>query len=382
MRTRHLVLIAGAVVALGFLAAGLAYVHVIKTLFVDFPTSIVADIGTPPDAPATPERIAFLADADLADGTALVLWPAAYSAEGAEGPEARVVRDTAALRRVADQVWVQTDDAERTRMLLLSVVFMSPPGTGVDQRFASIVRADGSATDIGVFSMTRPIPSDLAGLIDLSAPAALRTANFDTAADIAAFRDRLASDPGLVLAGPLPDPALLSRDVEADLMFPSILRPSAAMDDTAIRAEETRLATRFADLFGPAGGAYDAFQVEGQRCDPPMIGPLGQDTPRADGPPWVPLPGWEAASFGATLRADDALPDTVNAGARDFAADFIAPPELDAALVAALRPTQGEVNPDDWQINLDCWNPRLTAFWPREIVASVPYLEALPGGAP
>jgi hypothetical protein len=382
MKALRVVLAVAAGAALG---VGLAWLVVRHLIFAPVVATVTAPAAAQPEAIAP--RIPFLANRDLPDGTWLLLVPrASGEAEGDDGPDFHVIRDTAALRAAADRVWVADDQAARDRLGLLSILFLSP--SIPDDRFATLLFPDGRTEEIRAFQARRDpgdaTPThDLAGLDALAEPARYRSETFDTAAAYPARMDEVQRAPDLFfLDPPLPPAASLGFPTTSTLQFPSLLLPAAEVTPERIETERQRVADLFAATFGPPGPDYAPLNITEVPCWAPEVRVVATDSPVMVNDAPVVIDGFAALTLSATLHANDDLLDRIAAAADVFAPAVQVDPGFDAAFAASLTAALPGADPADHLAFVDCWQSALAATAPARNGQSLIYYAIATDGAP
>ncbi len=327
------------------------------------------------------ERLHFLRDIGIPDGTLLLLSPIAFGgAPRPEAPDYLVIRDAAALRAVADKVWVANDDAALLKLLALGMLSLSFPGNGrPGQDIAALLFPDGTQGWVSAYhpavADTGALPHDLAGLDRLALPAFEQTASAGGKAAYADLLARLGADPDVFFLSP-PDPAPPDPDfpLRSELMFPSLLLAEADATEARIEAEIARAETAFRTRFGPPGARYAPFEVSHSPCLwPPYVTDLS-GTPILIGDGLLTLPGFVPVPLHAQLASDQALIDEIALAAPDFDPADRIDPGLDAAFNALIADNLGaSADPANYVLQIDCWTAELQAFWPVENQAHVTY---------
>jgi hypothetical protein len=174
-----------------------------------------------------------------APGAALVLHPLAT------GGETLAITDTAALSAAAETAFYTDDPAAERRLVLLSVLFLSPPGVSPRQPYASLFMDGAEVATLTCFRLHCEAADhvrDLAGLVEAGRPASfdfLQATGVDAiraeATSVAADRDRL-----LVSGeGQLP-PQAARFDGYVDLNLPTQFHPweeYSGYDDAPLRQQ-------------------------------------------------------------------------------------------------------------------------------------------------
>jgi hypothetical protein len=339
-------------------------------------------------APASPDaaetkRLYFLRDTDIPDGTKLLLTPRVLDDDTRpDAPDFLVIRDAAALRAVADKVWVANDDAALLKLLVLGLLFMSFPGNGgPSQEFATLLFPDGTQTSVFAYHPDTADggapPHDLAGLDRLAEPAFEQTASANTVAAYVDLIARLSADPDVFfLFPPDPDPPDLDHPLLSELMFPTLLLAEADATETRIQAEIARTEAAFRERFGPPGPQYAPFEVYHSPCLWPPYVTDNSGTPVTVGDGLLNLEGFVPIPLHAQLASDQTLIDQIALAAPDFDPADRIDPGLDAAFNALIADTFGAAaNPADYVLQIDCWTAELQAFWPVENLGHVSYYQ-------
>jgi hypothetical protein len=142
-----------------------------------------------------------------APGAALVLHPLAT------GGEALAITDTAALSAASETAFYTDDPATERRLVLLSVLFLSPPGTSPRQPYASLFMDGEEVATLTCFSRHCEAANhvrDLAGLVEAGRPATYDFLEITGVDSTRAEAAAIAADPDRLLvrgAGQLPPQA-------------------------------------------------------------------------------------------------------------------------------------------------------------------------------
>ncbi len=143
------------------------------------------------------------------NGYALILHPMAT------GGDLRVVTDPDALRAAQGKAFYTDDPGEQTKVLLLSILFLSPPGMPPDSQFAAVVQNKEVVEHFRChpafcnqsYETDSPHARDLAGLLEASHPVERTTDSFHNPDTARAAHFRALSDPEIVQI----DPPMLPR---------------------------------------------------------------------------------------------------------------------------------------------------------------------------
>jgi hypothetical protein len=353
--------------------AGLAAVYVASRYQADAAAKEAA--ATPVAEVST--RKAFLAGRDLPDGTWLLLTPRAFGG-GDDGPAFRVIRDTAALRAAAPTVWVEDDQDARTRVVLLSIAFLSP---GVpDESFATLLYPDGRQEQITAYydlmADAATPRSNLGNLMALSSPVLARNALLQDAVAYDALVTQVAQDPDLFFLDPPWKPDFYPvYPIEAGISFPSLLLKATELTDQRVKEEIARVLPAFAATLGAPGPGYDLTYITQDFCETPEVWHVGRAAPVMIGDQPLTLPGFALLTVTAKLSATPEIMARLSDVAPAFAPPAQTDPAADAALVAALAAHVPGANPADYRVRNDCWTRELAVSWASPNGVSPQYFE-------
>lgn len=214
-------------------------------------------------------RHMILQDADLENGPdyALMLHPLAT------GGDWRVVTDQTALRAAQPTAYYTDKPGETMKLLLLSILFMSPPGNPPDGRFATLIRGKEevkSFTCAPVFCTSGEIGGDarhqrdLAGLLEASKPVELITERFAHPDKVRAAHFKALRDESIVLIEPaeLPPPGTIMYPARVRLDLPAVLLDTDESGNTPLTPfDEAEYRARFVAAFTHAYPETDAYRL-------------------------------------------------------------------------------------------------------------------------
>ncbi|PWK61035.1 hypothetical protein [Roseicyclus mahoneyensis] len=243
---RLVVMIAGGVA----LAIGAAVLILGATL-----NAFLAGIQSPSAEPPELVRVAFLQNEGFdpsGPGAAVILHPVAT------GGPTLAVTDADLLVAAAPQAFYTDDPRGERNLVLLSILFLSPPGTNTSLPFASLF-LDGR--EVATLICFRPHCSasdaqrDLAGLIEAGRPATLETVTTTGTAAIRAREAAILADPSqLLVSGAEQLPPQADRfDGFVMLRLPTIYAPVEAMPEFDPTTLEAGIGQTLRDAIDGAG---------------------------------------------------------------------------------------------------------------------------------
>jgi hypothetical protein len=336
--------------------------------------------GPQPTASSVAEastRKPFLVGRDLPDGTWLLLTPRAFGG-GEDGPAFRVIRDTAALRAAAPTVWVDDDQDAKTRMVLLSIAFLSP---GVpDESFATLLYPDGRQEQITAYfdHMADPAKprSNLGDLLALSSPVMARNALLPDAAAYDALVAQVAKDPALFFLDPPLKPDFYPVfPIEAGISFASVVLKATDLTDARVEADIARVVRAFAATFGPPGPGYAEPYISRNYCEAAEIWHVGRNAPVMIGDQPLVVPGFAILTLTANLSVTPEIVARLPDVAPAFAPAIPTDPAAAAALIGVLAAEVPGADPADYRVQNDCWVPEITVSWAWPSGISPQYFE-------
>lgn len=247
-------------------------------------------------------RHAFLEGLDLSEdnpGYALLLHPMAT------GEGLRAVTDPDALRRAQGTAFYTDDPGRAAKLLLLSVVFMSPPGKPPDSLFVTVLRQKEvletyrchPAYCNGTYETETPHTRDMAGLLEASLPVTHHDETFRHHDLARAAHFRLLNDPAIVRIDPpdLPPPGTLVYPARVVLSLPVLLIETEADGQTPlVPFDEAEFTARFTAAFEHVFEETEAYRM----------GPIRTSTH------YPPQQGWPVVSeeIEGPLRTNDGTP--------------------------------------------------------------------------
>ncbi|MXQ07267.1 hypothetical protein GQ651_05350 [Alphaproteobacteria bacterium GH1-50] len=263
----------------------------------------------------------------------------------ATGGAPRVVTDRALLEAARESAFFTEHTGAALEVLLLSVVFLSPPGNGIDTPFATLKvpgrdaqvwRCLRAACSGGAGRFADGFAADIDALLAASQPLEERYQRFDTHADyVAAVDETLGSERAFLDYTPpdYPEPAN-TYEGSFRIYLPGLITALDGSTDpdaaAANRAAELDAALR-AGLDG-TGLAYEMAPVRADRADQVQVTPMGAAAPLVANGAYVAVEGFAVHAFRATVSGPQALHDRVRPGLLDG----LAPTDGDeAALTAA-----------------------------------------------
>ena len=252
--------------------------------------ALVLKFGGDSDADAKPTatedraiRKALVDGLDLREdgnGYALILHPMAT------GGDIRVVTDTNTLRAAQGKAYYTDDPGEQAKVLLLSVLFLSPPGMPPNSQFASVVQNKEVVEHFrcypafcnGTYEGDPPHTRNLAGLLEASEPVEQVTDFFRNPEDARAAHFRALGDPSIVQIDPpdLPPPNRVVYPNRLILSLPPVLLET---DDTGQEPlepfDKADFTARFTAAFAHAYPQTEAYRLGKMHLStsyPPLYG--------------------------------------------------------------------------------------------------------------
>jgi len=235
---------------------------------------------------ATDERVARKALVDGLDlgedgnGYALILHPMAT------GGDIRVVTDTSALRAAQGKAYYTDDPDQQSKVLLLSLLFLSPPGMPPDSQFASVVQNKEVVEHFrcypafcnNTYLADPPHARDLAGLLEASAPVEQVTDFFRNPEDARAAHFRALRNPRIVQIDPpdLPPPNRVVYPNRLILSLPPVLLETDETGQEPLEPfDKTGFTARFTAAFAHAYPETETYRLGKMRLStsyPPLYG--------------------------------------------------------------------------------------------------------------
>ncbi|WP_281967538.1 hypothetical protein [Roseovarius nanhaiticus] len=362
-----------------------------------FCAALIAMIAAPKEREAPPvteissgeadlDRIMLLGGVDL-DANAQV---ALLLHEMATGEGLRIVTDRSALKAAQGKAYYTDDPGAQTRLTLMSILFLSPPGTSPRVPMATLLVDGAEVAQYTCFSLHCSGEGqygahhrrDLAGLIAASRPATSKHVFFDTADAAWAAHDALAARADVVLA-PRPEwPARGAPYLDHRIyMRPGAMLMPVGDDGAPPRIDEAAFEARFRAAFLDTFPQGDASYRFGRMQFDYLSNALGWRVVTPDGTPLtvgaepVQLPGWGAAQPRVTLRATREMADRLTAaGALDALPEFgEEPPELAADIDALVARATGAPCPGCYRIEMDASAGRTTLSGVEQVQLYLPY---------
>ncbi|MEX3016321.1 hypothetical protein [Gymnodinialimonas hymeniacidonis] len=203
-----------ALITLGTLAVLMAlaiyiFARMIGGIFDGFVEGFTNPTGSAPAAETGPQEVRFLQTEGFdptAPGAAIILHPAFT---GLANPVA--VTDPALLAEAADTAFFTDNRSAETRMVLLSILFLSPPGNGTRSAMVSLFQDGREVGTLTCFTGQCPrggpptAPYDLAGLEASAQPVTLEDETVMGLPAARAFQAELLEQPGTLLTNDVQD---------------------------------------------------------------------------------------------------------------------------------------------------------------------------------
>lgn len=213
-------------------------------------------------------RHMILEEAELESGApyALMLHPLAT------GGDLRVVTDQNVLRAAQSTAFYTDKPGEATKMMLLSILFLSPPGNPPDNSFATLIRGKEEIRRFTCYPLycngstgkDEPHSRDLAGLLQASRPVEFVTESFALPEKTRAAHFRALKKDNIVLIEPpsLPPPGWINFPARVRLDLPPVLLDTDESGTEAISPfDEAEYRARFTAAFTHAYPESDAFRL-------------------------------------------------------------------------------------------------------------------------
>ncbi|WP_371226653.1 hypothetical protein [Roseovarius sp. 2305UL8-3] len=215
------------------------------------------------------ERKAFVDGLDLGEdgnGYALILHPMATNGD------MRVVTDPDALRAAQGKAFYTDDPDARTKVLVLSLLFLSPPGIPPDSQFVSVVQNKTVVEHFkcypafcnGIYRGDPPHARNLAGLLEASHPVERITESFRNPDNARAAHFRALKDPQIVQIDTpsLPPPNRAIYPNRVILSLPPILLETDETGQEPIEPfNEAEFTARFTAAFTHAYPDTEAYRL-------------------------------------------------------------------------------------------------------------------------
>ncbi len=261
----------GTLAILGALAVYI-FARMIGGIFDGFVEGFSNPTGAAPAVEAGPQQIQFLQTEGFdpaSPGAAIILHPAFTGL-----PEPVAVTDPAVLSSAAESAFFTDNRSAETGMVLLSILFLSPPGNGTRATMVSLFQDGHEVATLTCYTGQCPrqgpptAPYDLAGLDAAAQPVVYELETITGAAAARAFAADLRTRPGHFVAHGLeglPDPAQrFNGFVWLDL--PTTFGPWDANTSYGGTAERAAFEVALADFRStlPFGVEFDRISTGGQ----------------------------------------------------------------------------------------------------------------------
>ena len=336
------------------------------------------------------QRIYFLKDLELQDGieTRLVLTSVAT------GAGERVVNDPAVLTAQRDIAYYTNDTQGAGRLLLISMLFLSPPGTSPNDTFAYVVQGDEVIHRATCFSRycrgdryadIPPHEKHIDALLGASQPIEERFETFEDYAEYQARIREIRADPESFFTYPPADENSPRGRYEGHfrLHLPGVIWPADSPDEPF--DAEAYIAGQRARIEAALPGAgsrymFNDFSVhKSERVG--LVVTANRDRPFLQNGEPVLLQGIDFYQISVRIDGPHALYTAIRDGALEGVLDtsYTTSAALDARFEALVREVTGTENWDEYAVKPDTgFSPDAEAFFYRPNRWTLYYLTVVP----